>query len=106
MKILLCCGAGASTSLVAEAMRDALSPEERKDYVIESNSFDMFYQVYSQYDVILLGPQIRYKKGEAEKVTKEHNIPVDAINPMDYAMQNGEKILKHARGLFLHINKD
>ena len=102
MKILLCCGAGASTSLVAEAMRDTLSPEEQKSYVIEAKSFDLFYEVYSQYDVVLLGPQIRYKKSEAEKAAKELNIPVDAINPMHYAMQNGLEILNHAREMVLN----
>ena len=102
MKILLCCGAGASTSLVAEAMRKALSPEEQKDYVIEAKSYDQFFEVHSRYDVILLGPQIRYKKIEASKAAAEHNIPVDSINPMDYAMQQGEKILNHARGLVLN----
>ncbi|MGY0617750.1 PTS sugar transporter subunit IIB [Vibrio sp. FJH11] len=99
MKILLCCGAGASTSLVAESMFNSLSPEEKESFVIEAKSFDHFYEVYDKYDVILLGPQIRYKKPEAEKATKELNIPVDSINPMDYAMQNGAEIVQHAKNL-------
>ncbi|WP_019616793.1 PTS sugar transporter subunit IIB [Psychromonas ossibalaenae] len=99
MKILLCCGAGASTSLVAEAMKKAVSPEEQKNYVIDAKSYDMFYEVYSRYDVILLGPQIRYKKAEAQKVAGEMNIPVDSIDPMDYAMQDGLKILNFARAM-------
>ncbi|WP_019616790.1 PTS sugar transporter subunit IIB [Psychromonas ossibalaenae] len=102
MKILLCCGAGASTSLVAEAMMKSLPSEEQKDYVIEAKSYDMFHEVHGNYDVILLGPQIRYKKAEAQKIAGELNIPVDSINPMDYAMQHGDKILTHARELLLN----
>jgi len=101
MRVLLCCSAGASTSLVAEAMRDTLSAEELKNYVIEAKSFDMFYEIYSQYDVILLGPQMRYKKGEVEKAVKGENILIDVIDPIDYAMQNGRKILDHVSGMVL-----
>ncbi|MDY0393640.1 PTS sugar transporter subunit IIB [Virgibacillus halophilus] len=94
-KIMLCCAAGMSTSLLVTKMEQsakdqqieaeiwAVPVEEAKDKAIEA-------------DVILLGPQIRYMVNQVKKVASEHGIQAEVINAMDYGMINGEAVLKQA----------
>ncbi|WP_055665346.1 PTS sugar transporter subunit IIB [Desnuesiella massiliensis] len=99
MKILLVCAAGMSTSLIVEKMKKSLKPEEA-DSAIVAVPVEEFESLVKDYDVVLLGPQIRYKKVEFEAIAKKHNIPLDVINTMDYGLVKGDKILDHARKLY------
>ncbi len=99
MNILLMCMAGASTSLVMNKMKAALT-EDQKDWKIEAHPFDRMDEVVDGFDVILIGPQIAYKKKELLRKAAEIGKPLDSIAPVDYAMGNGAKILKQAQTLF------
>ena len=90
-KILLACNAGLSTSMLVQKMKD--SAEERKiDVEILAVSVNSMND-YLDYDVLLLGPQVRFLKDNiAEKV----NMPVIVIDTMDYGMLNGTKVLDNA----------
>lgn len=90
-KILLACNAGLSTSMLVQKMKD--SAEERKiDVEILAVSVNSIND-YLDYDVLLLGPQVRFLKDNiAEKV----NMPVIVIDTMDYGMLNGKKVLDSA----------
>ena len=69
------------------------SAEERKiDVEILAVSVNSIND-YLDYDVLLLGPQVRFLKDNiAEKV----NMPVIVIDTMDYGMLNGTKVLDNA----------
>ena len=90
-KILLACNAGLSTSMLVQKMKD--SAEERKiDVEILAVSVNSIND-YLDYDVLLLGPQVRFLKDNiAEKV----NMPAIVIDTMDYGMLNGTKVLDNA----------
>jgi len=98
MKILLVCAAGMSTSLVVNKMKGALGPDEQ-DWTIIAEPAEKFESIVSEYDVVLLGPQIRFKKAEFQKIADEYGIPVDTINTMDYGLCKGDKILQFAKNL-------
>lgn len=93
MNILLVCAAGMSTSLLVNRMNEAA----KKDGVtvhIEAHPVGSIDQFGDNFDIILLGPQVRY---ELKKVQKKYpNKPVEVINMQDYGMMNGEKVLKRA----------
>lgn len=99
MNILLMCMAGASTSLVMNKMKAALT-EDQKDWKIEAHPFDRMDEVVENFDVILIGPQIAYKKKELLRKAAEIGKPLDSIAPVDYVMGNGAKILKQAQALY------
>lgn len=99
MNILLMCMAGASTSIVMNKMRAALK-EDQKDWKIEAHPFDKMEEVVEDFDVILLGPQIAYKKKELSAKAAEYGKPLDSILPVDYALGNGENVLKLAIELY------
>lgn len=96
-KIYLFCSAGMSTSLLASNMQEVADryklPVKVKAYSIKS--IDETYETEHP-DCILLGPQVKYLFDEIyEKYTKLHT-PVSVIDPNDYGMVNGERVLKQA----------
>ncbi len=94
-KILLCCAAGMSTSMVVNKMRQAAT-QKGIDAEINAVGMEEFETTLAQYDCCLLGPQIRYKFEEFKKKAATMNKPIAIINSMDYGMMRGDKILDEA----------
>lgn len=94
-KILLCCAAGMSTSMVVQRMEKSA---KEKGIAVEINAvgLDEFNERIADYDCCLLGPQIKYKLVDFKQLADELNKPIAVINTMDYGMMNGEKILTEA----------
>jgi PTS system cellobiose-specific IIB component len=69
------------------------------DVDIEAHPFGEFDYKAKEADVVLLGPQIGYEKGNAVKKLASTNIPLDVIPMVDYGMMNGEKVLDFALNL-------
>ncbi len=94
-KILLCCAAGMSTSLLVSKMQN-----EAKNTGMESKIWAIPVEELSNnlngVDIVLLGPQIKYKLNEVKAVCEKLNIPVDVINMIDYGTMNGKKVLDFA----------
>ncbi|NUK29264.1 PTS sugar transporter subunit IIB [Parageobacillus sp. VR-IP] len=95
MNILLVCAAGMSTSLLVTKMQQA-AKEKGIDANIWAVSIDEAKAHIDKADVLLLGPQVRYKLAEFKKEGEMYGIPVDVINPVDYGMVNGKKVLEFA----------
>ena len=51
------------------------------------------------YQVVLLGPQVKYMQQDLQHKASQHGVPVDVINMMDYGMQRGDRVLDHALSL-------
>lgn len=66
---------------------------------IESVSTARFYELLDNYDIFLLGPQVKFQKSEFQAKAKEKNKPLDVIDFKDYGMMNGDKILDFALNL-------
>lgn len=93
MKIVLACAFGMSTSIVAKKITAALSPAEA-DWVVHAKNIDSLVDYVRDYDVVLLGPQVRMRLNEARVICAPLNVPVDVMNPMDYGSGNGVNIIK------------
>ncbi len=94
-KILLCCAAGMSTSMLVQRM-EKYAAQNNLEVEINAIAFDEFRDEIQNYDCCLLGPQIKYKLAEFKAIAEEYNKPVEVIDTMDYGMMNGEKILHKA----------
>jgi cellobiose PTS system EIIB component len=99
MKILLCCAAGMSTSLLVRKLQ-AIASRDKKSYVIKAMDQDRAELHLKNFDVILIGPQIKYALPKLKKLAESHEIPVEVINPTDYGKLNAEAILAFAEHLF------
>jgi PTS system cellobiose-specific IIB component len=93
-KILLLCNAGMSTSMIVKKMREAATKKEIEVH-IEAYSLEKFNENLENFDIFMLGPQVKFKQAEFQKLADSVNKKVEVINTMDYGMMKGEKILSH-----------
>ncbi|MBJ7222190.1 MULTISPECIES: PTS sugar transporter subunit IIB [unclassified Brenneria] len=94
-KILLCCAAGMSTSMLVQRM-EKVAREKGIAVEIKAVGFEEFNEAILEYDCCLLGPQIKYKLAEFKVIAAAQNKPIAVINIIDYGMMNGEKVLNDA----------
>jgi len=94
-KILLCCAAGMSTSMMVKKMREAAT-SKNIDVQIEATGLDGFDSHLAECDCVLLGPQIKYKLDDFKGVADAAGKPIAVINTMDYGMMKGDKVLSDA----------
>lgn len=97
-KIILCCSAGMSTSLLVTKMQ-AAAKAEGKDVSIQAMSYTDVPNHEDEMDVLLLGPQVRYLLNKLKPQYEEKGIPVEVIPTVDYGTMNGPKVLKLALDL-------
>ncbi|MBP4068537.1 PTS sugar transporter subunit IIB [Aeromonas sp. MaB10011B] len=97
-KIMLCCSAGMSTSLLVKKM---LVEAEKRGLAAEIKAFGAseFDDQMPHYQVVLLGPQIKYMQPELQAKAAALGIKVQPIDMMDYGMQRGDKVLDYALSL-------
>ncbi|TDT51903.1 PTS sugar transporter subunit IIB [Fonticella tunisiensis] len=95
MNILLCCAAGMSTSLLVQKM-EAEAKNMGLDAKIWAVSVDEIRNHIDKADVLLVGPQIRYKLASLKELGKEKGIPVEMINTVDYGTLNGKNVVNFA----------
>ncbi|PWW06969.1 PTS sugar transporter subunit IIB [Mangrovibacter plantisponsor] len=102
-KIMLCCSAGMSTSLLVKKM---LEDAQKRNLEVEIKAFGVaeFAQQVGNYQVVLLGPQVKYMQGDLQKQADPWGIRVEPINMMDYGMQKGGAVLDFALSLIDNKN--
>lgn len=96
-KIYLFCNAGMSTSLLASRMQSVADkhglPVEVKAF--SDSKMDGIVKDLNP-DVILLGPQVKYKYEETVEKYGHIGIPIEVINLEDYGNVDGERVLKRS----------
>ena len=92
MRIMLACNAGMSTSLVVAKMQDA-AKAQGKDYKIWAVEQGEIQNELGNFDVLLLGPQVRHKLVGDQAV-------VDVIDGPSYGRCDGAAVLKQAEDLY------
>ena len=92
-KIVLLCAAGMSTSALVRKMKDA-AKAEGYECDISAHSVPEAKN-YQSADMILLGPQVRYRLKEVQGELP--NNKVEVIDMKDYGMMNGKAVLDHVR---------
>lgn len=96
-KVYLFCSAGMSTSMLASKMQSVANSH---DLPIQVEAFPdgKIAQIIEERhpDVILLGPQVKYRFSEISEQFGSTGIPIQVIDQTDYGMMNGEKVLKTA----------
>ncbi|GAB6169251.1 PTS sugar transporter subunit IIB [Clostridium carnis] len=98
VKILLCCAAGMSTSLLVSKMEEAAEKKGLESKIRAVSVADLESHI-KDVDVVLVGPQIRFKLKYINTIAEEFSIPVSLINTVDYGRVDGEKVLKLALDL-------
>ena len=71
--------------------------EQGMNLKIDAVGMSAYEDMYKDYDVILLGPQVSYKKAEIEEITQ---MPIAVIAAYDYAIGNVANIMKQVDELY------
>ncbi|MBP2058221.1 PTS system cellobiose-specific IIB component [Lactobacillus colini] len=99
MKIVLCCVAGLSTTMMMDSMKDVLKKSKKldeEDFELMAIPVEQLPMQIDDTDVVLLGPQISYKKDFVENITKPKHVPFVVIDRETYGSMDGATVLKEA----------
>lgn len=98
-KVLLICAGGMSTGiLMKKLVKHAV--ELGVELQIDAVGLSSYEEMCEGYEVILLGPQVSYKKDEIGQIVKK---PIAVIAPYDYAIGNAANIMKQIDELYENI---
>lgn len=97
INILLVCNAGMSTSLLIEKIEKA-GAEQSIETIVDARPVDDLKNHLAEKDVILLGPQVRFKEKQVKEMV-QGKIPVAIIDMSAYGTMNGMKVLEQALSL-------
>ncbi|MBZ9607410.1 PTS sugar transporter subunit IIB [Clostridium estertheticum] len=99
MKIILMCAAGMSTSLLVTKMEDYTKKINRDDIQISARSVEDLDEFVDDYDIFLLGPQVRYKEIWVKSIVEPKGKKFANIPPQVYGRFDGKKTLELAFSL-------
>ena len=95
-KVLLICAGGMSTGILMKKM-EKYAEDKGIELKIDAVGMSAYEDSYNNYDVILLGPQVSYKKEEIAQVTQ---MPIAVIAAYDYAIGNVDNIMKQVDEIY------
>lgn len=93
--VLLCCTAGITTSLLVGKLQAEIAARGL-DMQVEACPLAEAVDRLDATDLMLLGPQVAYAKGDFEQAASEHAARVGVITPDDYARMNASGIVDEA----------
>lgn len=94
-RILLCCSAGMSSSILVKNMRDA-AKEMNIDCAIAATSALQIDQYVSKVNVVLIAPQCVHDYKRIKNIAQPYQIPVFLIGRKEYGEMNGKLVLLQA----------
>lgn len=95
INIVLCCNHGASTGMLVESIKKA-AINKKMEVIVNAHSYVDIRDIIDDADIILLGPQIKFKLKDFEKEYADKDVPFMVINALDYGRMNGENVLNEA----------
>jgi PTS system cellobiose-specific IIB component len=98
MRIVLCCAAGMSTSMLVSKMQHAAAGRGM-EIDIKAVPVAEFERVLPDADVVLLGPQVQFEAARLSAIATPQGKSVAVIDMMDYGMMRGEQVLDKALAL-------
>lgn len=96
MRILLVCAAGMSTSILVEKVKK-IAKKRNLDIKIAAKSNNSIIQERGNWDVCLIGPQVRFA---LDAIKNQLQVPTEIIDLQAYAFGDGEKVLEQALNLY------
>lgn len=98
MKVLMLCNAGMSTGMMKIKIEEA-AKADGVELEIAARSFQVLDDYKDEYDMFLLGPQVRFMKDEIQESVGAK--PVIVISAQDFGMMRGDMVWKQIK----EINK-
>lgn len=98
MNILLACNGGVSTGILADKMEKTAKEQgmECRVWAVDDGQIDNELSS-GRVDIVLIGPQIKYKLKGLQESLSHYGVPIVCMNPIDYGMNNVANILRFAQ---------
>ena len=102
IKVVLVCAAGMSSSLLEAKIRQAASASGRKMELkaVDATTMSLWDYDKDTMDVILVAPQVRFKKRGIIQQAEPYGVIVQDIDTIAYGMVDGEKIFSQVLEAF------
>ena len=102
IKVVLVCAAGMSSSLLEEKIRQAASAsgQQMELKAVDATTISLWDYDKDTMDVILVAPQVRFKKRGIIKQSEPYGVVVEDIDTIAYGMVDGEKIFNQVLDAF------
>lgn len=97
-RILLACSSGMSTSLLVTKMK-AHAESIGEETEIWAVGQDQAKKEMAHADVVLIGPQMSFLKGDLQKEAQKYGIEVEVIDMQAYGLADGQKAYEQAVSL-------
>lgn len=105
MKILLMCGAGASSGFMAQAMRKAAKEQGIEPIEIIARSEAEMANNLKEVDLVMFGPHLAFKKEALETDLKQYGVPFTFIDKEAYGSIDGKATLNQALEVLKHTDR-
>jgi len=92
INILILCYTGASSSYFVEALKEEAA-RRKLDFSIQSHTVTPFPSDFSEYDLILIAPQVKHCINHVEKIVAELKIPVYALDFKTFGLHECGKVV-------------
>jgi len=102
IKVVLVCAAGMSSSLLEEKIRQAASDSGRlmELKAVDATTISLWDYDKDTMDVILVAPQVRFKKRGIIQKAEPYGVVVQDIDTVAYGMVDGVKIFNQVLDAF------
>ncbi|MFK3662470.1 PTS sugar transporter subunit IIB [Scandinavium sp. NPDC088450] len=100
-RIVLCCAAGMSTSMLVSKMK-AEAQQRSLELDIYAVPVAEFERELPGADVVLLGPQVKYEAARLTAIAAPQGKAVAVIDMADYGLMRGAAVLDKALALIAH----
>jgi PTS system cellobiose-specific IIB component len=102
IKVVLVCAAGMSSSLLEAKIRQAASASGRQMELkaVDATTMSLWDYDKDTMDVILVAPQVRFKKRGIIQQAEPYGVVVQDIDTIAYGMVDGEKIFNQVLDAF------
>jgi len=94
IKVLAACGMGMSISFMSQKIKAAAASRGLDIEVTPLSVDQMRLSEFAGYDIVILGPHVRYQQERIEEAASKHGMPVVVLEPAEYAMFEADKILE------------
>jgi PTS system cellobiose-specific IIB component len=94
--VLVVCAAGMSSSLLENKTREAADAHGHNLTIHALSVSEMTGYDFARkpVDMVLVAPQVRYKKKSITEMASPHGVVVQDIDPMTFGMVDGEKLFE------------
>jgi len=96
IRVLMFCAMGASSSLLAVKTEEAAKAKglELEMTLLSAAEAAVYDFAAKPVDVVLIAPQVRFKKRSITQAAAPFAIPVEDIESVTYGMMDGEKLFE------------